>query len=354
MHDSPKIKFVSNRSATGQPLLTLVDGEDTYRTIEVRPGEMADYDLTAFPWVSSTEEIGRKAIRVSVDGTDAMWLFKSHPDDKLYYSLDGSWGGRKLLPEPSVEHWRHYYLELTTTNGQLGAPVLHRHRDEDTPLVRHVRVLFVGADSVEGLNQGRLQGVLDWSNGALQNSHVPLRLQLAGLACVSYVSTDNLSADLAAMHANVDLHARINLLRRLFGAEVVAMIVPAGGGGMGIAYLDSFGSDRPYTVMREDALFSGFANWLCVHEIAHILGARHDTGFENGTFRTVMNKNFDVNHIQFFSNPTAYTPGPFRTGGTRTGDATHDTAKVLTERAARITAGAPAAGATEPVPSGMV
>ena len=128
-----------------------------------------------------------------------------------------------------------------------------------------------------------VNGLVDYTNTAMERSGIEHRLRLAGLARTSYRETGLSKLDIARLQVPDDGHADdLHLARNELGADIIALLIKVlPGTSCGTAYLyDRRGGDRlGFTVLAYSGAARGpeGSEWgsCFAHEIAHLLGAHH-------------------------------------------------------------------------------
>jgi hypothetical protein len=167
-------------------------------------------------------------------------------------------------------------------------------------------------------------GIAD-TNRALQDSGVAMRVRLVGTLELRQNETGAWSSDLSSLKGKYDGRwDEVHLRRTALGADQVSVVgYYSGSSTAGIGYIGSTFSSA-FTIVKSSA----FSQYTFSHELGHNLGLQHSDGYVNsaGRFRTIIAYG-SYPRIRRYSNPN------LTYNGYRTGDYSHNEAKIINGRA---------------------
>jgi hypothetical protein len=123
----------------------------------------------------------------------------------------------------------------------------------------------------------------------------------------------------------------VHTLRDEHRADVVILLVDDPSG-CGLATRVAADADEAFAVVHHECAAASYA---VAHEIGHLIGARHELSYANGTWRDIMGYKESCGgcpRVPVWSSPTV------RVGGEPAGTAVLDNARIIAERAWRVAA----------------
>jgi len=176
------------------------------------------------------------------------------------------------------------------------------------------------AGGVAGI-EATAQAAVDIANDAFSNSDVTPRFNLVHTQLASYNDSGNLGSDLSWLKGNSGVAG----LRDTHGADLVSLLVSAGGGYCGRGYvMRTPGLDFEDWAFQVTARNCAVGNLSWAHEHGHNMGMEHDPAngiapgsasypwsfghYVSGSYRTVMSysnqcTNYNCTRVPYFSNP---------------------------------------------------
>ena len=207
-------------------------------------------------------------------------------EDKTYeiYPLEEGVHAVVEMVKQAVDDQSCIVVEAPNDEGSSAEPDGGPENGREIPCVdRTVRVLVLSTTNARRFNnniQGVAQLAVSQFNQAQGNSQVNglLRLELAGVANLNFVETNNVDADIRGLPGNGDAQR----LRGDFGADLVILLTDGNYGGVfGVAFLGP-NDNSAYGIVE---IANATSSYTFAHEVGHIYGADHqdcNTFFNGG------------------------------------------------------------------------